>query len=145
MTHTATSIYHRLQNDPETTLADGTTESNVQSWYDTLDIQSREQAVASALSYTVVKDITAVRDIAGQQQSVADVIASHGDDPSQFDCAYILRANRTVVQYTTPGTPGKDALDAASAQAEMESHVDRTITRAVDEQLLSEAHSKFCQ
>jgi hypothetical protein len=143
---TASEIYARLiqrAGDGGLTLQDGVTENDVQSWYDGLDIQGRKKTVNQTLDRSLINDIHKEITIAGQSMSVADVIRSRDDDPSNFDCAYILRSNRTFVQYRVPQVAGKHAMSRSIAEAEMSDHVERLVARQVSAALLDEAVQKF--
>jgi|APHM01.1.fsa_nt_gi hypothetical protein len=143
---TATHIHDRLVEQAangQITLQDGLTESDVQSWYDGLDIQTRKQTVDDNLPREVITDIQRETTISGQSLSVADVIESRGDDPTDFDCAYLLRGGRTFVQYFRPRVGGKQAMDKPTAESEMADHADRIVTQQVSGQLLSEAIVQF--
>lgn len=143
---TASDVHDRLlaaANDGNLTLQDGLTESDVQTWYDGLDIQSRRNSADTAIERTLITDIHAETTISGQQMSVAEVIQTHNDDPANFECAYILGADRTVVQYTVPRVGGKQPMDEPTAETEMNKHVERLVTRQVSVDILDAAVQQF--
>jgi len=148
MTLTATEIYDRLtemDSDDETTfsLQADTTEADVQTWYDGLDIQGLETTADASIERTAVTDLQSSASIGADNLSVAEVIKSRNDDPANFDAAYVIRSDRTVVQYFKPYVGGKEPIPESDVTAEMESHVSKLVTRAVDAELLSRAETEF--
>lgn len=148
MTFTATEIYDRLieldsdNNDPFT-LADGTTESDIQTWLDSKDVAKLESEADNQIERTTVTDLSAAQGIGDNDLSMADVIESRGDDPVDFEAAYILRASRTFVQYFKRGVGGKQPITEADVQAELDDHVSEMVNRAVNAELLSRAKTEF--
>jgi hypothetical protein len=145
---TASELYDRLvrqANDGRLTLQDDVTESGVQKWYDGLDIASRKNAADAAISRTVVTDLTAERIISGEPTTVADVISSHGDDPSEFNCAYIISEKRSLVQYAVPHIGGKEPMDEATAKAEMSEHATQMATGRLNSEIFIDAVQKFSE
>jgi len=144
----ATQLYNRLtemHNDDGTefTLQADTTESDVQTWYDGIDTQVLESEIDSQITRTEITDLQASANIGPDNLSVAEVITSRNNDPANFDAAYVIRSDRTVVQYFKPYVGGKEPIPAADVTAEMESHVSKLATRAVNAELLSRAEAKF--
>ena len=148
MTLTATEIYDRLtemDSDDETTfsLQADTTEGDVQTWYDGIDTQTLEAEIDSQIARTAITDLQASANIGPDNLSVAEVITSRNNDPANFDAAYVIRSDRTVVQYFKPYVGGKEPIPQSDVTAEMESHVSKLVTRAVDAELLSRAETEF--
>jgi len=148
MTFTATELHDRLidldsdDSDPFT-LADGITESDVQTWLDGKDIAKLETESDNQIERTAVTDLSSPQGIGSDNLSVADVVESRNDDPSNFEAAYILRADRTFVQYFKRGVGGKQPIPETDVQAEMTDHVDEMVRRAVNAELLSRAQTQF--
>jgi len=148
MTLTATEIYDRLtemDSDDETnfSLQPDTTEADVQTWYDGIDTQTLKSEIDSQIARTAITDLQASANIGPDNLSVAEVITSRNNDPANFDAAYVIRSDRTVVQYFKPYVGGKEPIPAADVTAEMESHVSKLVTRAVNAELLSRAETEF--
>lgn len=148
MTLTATELYDRLteldsdDSDPFT-LADGTTESDVQTWLNSKDVSKLESEADSQIERTTVTDLSAPQGIGSDNLSVADAIASRNDDPTDFEAAYIIRADRTFVQYFKRGIGGKEPIPEADVQAELDNHVTEMVNRAVNAELLKRAKDEF--
>jgi hypothetical protein len=143
---TATDVHERLvelANDGELILQGGLEKSDVQAWYDGLDIQSRRSSANAAIERTLITDIHAETTISGQQMTVAEAIQSRNDDPANFNCAYILGADRTFVQYTIPRVGGKQPMDKPTAETEMQDHVERLVARQVSADILAAAVQQF--
>jgi hypothetical protein len=148
MTLTATEIYDRLtelDSDDETnfTLQADTTEADIQTWYDGVDTQTLESEIDSQIARTAITDLQASANIGPDNLSVAEVITSRNNDPADFDAAYVIRSDRTVVQYFKPYVGGKEPIPESDVTAEMESHVSKLVTRAVNAELLSRAETEF--
>jgi len=147
MALTATELYDRLteldsdDSDPFT-LGD-TTESDVQTWLDSKDVSTLESETDSQIERTTVTDLSAPKGIGDGDLSVADVIESRGDDPDDFESAYILRKSRTFVQYFKRDVGCKQPIPEADVQTELDDHVSEFVTRAVNAELLSQAKTKF--
>ena len=148
MTLTATEIYDRLtemDSDDESpfSLQADTTEADVQTWYDGIDTQTLASEIDSQIARTAITDLQASANIGADNLSVAEVITSRNNDPANFDAAYVIRSDRTVVQYFKPYVGGKEPIPESDVTAEMESHVSKLVTRAVNAELLSRAEAKF--
>jgi len=148
MTFTATELYDRLtdldsdDSDPFT-LADGITESDVQTWLDGKDLAKLKSEADSQIERTTVTDLSAPQGIGSDNLSVTDVIESRNDDPADFKSAYILRASRTFVQYFKRGVGGKEPIPEADVQSELDDHVAEMVDRAVNAELLTRAKTEF--
>jgi hypothetical protein len=148
MTFAATELYDRLtelDSDDTSTfaLSAGTTESDVQTWLDGQDVAALKSTADQKIERTTVTDLTAPQGIGDGNLSVAEVIESRGDDPAEFAAAYLLRENRTFVQYFRRGVSGKQPIPEADVQAELADHVDEMVRRAVNAELLSRAQTQF--
>jgi len=77
--------------------------------------------------------------------SVADVIRSRNDDPSNFDAAYIIRSDRTFVQYHKPGVGGKEPIPSADVQTWLDQNVSDMVSQVVNKTLLTDAKTNFGQ
>jgi len=148
MALTATEIYDRLtemDSDNETTfsLQADTTEGDVQTWYDGIDTQTLESEIDSQIARTAITDLQASANIGPDNLSVAEVITSRNNDPANFNAAYVIRSDRTIVQYFKPYVGGKEPIPESDVTAEMESHVSKVVTRAVNAELLSRAETEF--
>jgi len=147
MTLTASEIYDRLteldSDDNQFTLASGTTQSDVQTWLDNLDVSKLETEADNQIERTAVTDLSAPQGIGSDNLSVSDVIESRNDDPADFEAGYILRAGRTFVQYFQRGVGGKQPIAEVDAQAELDNHVAEMIDKAVAAELIKRAKSAF--
>jgi len=148
MTLTATEIHDRLtemDSDDKTTfsLQADTTEADVQTWYDGIDTQTLASEIDSQIERTTITDLQASVNIGPDNLSMAEVITSRNNDPANFDAAYVIRSDRTVVQYFKPYVGGKEPIPESDVTAEMESHVSKLVTRAVNAELLSRAETEF--
>lgn len=148
MPFTATQLYERLSeldNDDTNpfSLRDGVSESDVQAWYDSVDIAALESDADAAIDRVAVTDLTAAQDIGSEELSVADVIRSRNDDPADYEGAYLIRADRTVVQYFKPRVGGREPIPAADVEAWMGDHVSEMVNRAVNAILLDRARTEF--
>jgi len=147
MTLTASEIYDRLteldSDDNQFALASGTTQSDVQTWLDSLDVSKLETEADNQIERTAVTDLSAPQGIGSDNLSVADVIESRNDDPAGFEGAYILRASRTFVQYFQRGVGGKKPISQSDVQTEMEAHVSEMVNKAVASELLKRAKTQF--
>jgi len=148
MTLTAPEIYNRLaemdsdDKNPFSLQAD-TTEADVQTWYDRIDTQTLKSEIDSQIARTAITDLQASANIGPDNLSVAEVITSRNNDPADFDAAYVIRSDRTVVQYFKPYVGGKEPITESDVTAEMESHVSKLVTRAVNAELLTRAETEF--
>jgi len=148
MTLTAPEIYNRLaemdsdDKNPFSLQAD-TTEADVQTWYDRIDTQTLKSEIDSQIARTAITDLQASANIGPDNLSVAEVITSRNNDPADFDAAYVIRSDRTVVQYFKPYVGGKEPIPESDVTAEMESHVSKLVTRAVNAELLTRAETEF--
>jgi hypothetical protein len=150
MTLTATEIYNRLvelDSDDTTkfTLAYGVSESDVQTWLDGVGVGALVTDADSQIERSTVIDLSASQDIGGDNLSVADVIESRGDDPAEFDAAYVMRTDRTFVQYFRRGVGGKEPIPESDVADEMADHVAEQVSRLVSSELLSRAKAEFGQ
>lgn len=148
MTLTASEIYDRLtemDGDEQTAfeLQPNLAVSDVESWYANIDLEALKTEVDTRFERTAVTDLTAPQGIGGDNLSVADVIKSRNDDPSDYDSAYIMRSDRTVVQYFRPYIGGREPIPESEVDAAMESHVDDLVTQAVDGEILARAQTEF--
>lgn len=145
---TATEIYDRLteMDSDETnpfTLKTDTTESDVQTWLDGKDVAKLETEADNQIERTAITDLQADANISNDNLSVAEVIESHNDDPSNFDASYILLSGRTVVQYFKRGIGGKEPISESDVDAEMQDHVAEIVEGAVNNELLNRAKQEF--
>jgi len=99
----------------------------------------------SQITRTTVTDLTAAQGIGSDNLSVADVIRSRNDDPSNFDAAYIIRSDRTFVQYHKPGVGGKEPIPSADVQTWLDQNVSDMVSQVVDKTLLTDAKTNFGQ
>lgn len=148
MTLTATEIYDRLtemDSDDETnfSLQADTTEVDVQTWYDGIDTQTLEAEIDSQIARTAITDLQASANIGADNLSVAEVITSRNNDPANFDAAYVIRSDRTVVQYFKPYVGGKEAIPESDVHTSMEDHVGDLVSQAVSSELLRRAQAEF--
>lgn len=147
MTFTASELYDRLteldSEDNQFTLADRITQSDVETWLDNKGVSKLESEADNQIERTTATDLFASQGIGDGDLSVADVIESRGDNPADFEAAYILRASRTFVQYFERGVEGKQPIPESGVQAELDSHVAEMVDRAVNAELLSRAKTEF--
>jgi len=145
---TATDLYNRLtelnsdDNDPFV-IADGTTESDVQTWLDSKDVSKLESKADNQIKRTTVTDLSAPQKIGDKDLSVADVIESRNDDPSEYEAAYLLRSDKTIVQYFKPWIGGREPIPASDVDSWLSEHVSEMVDRAVNAELLSRAKVEF--
>ena len=149
MTLTATEIYDRLaeldsDDDSDFALATDTTESDVQTWYDNQDVSQLESEADSQIERTAITDLTQ-GDVGPDNLSVKECIESRNDDPANFEAAYVLRADRTFIQYFKPEIGGKEPIPEADVDAEMADHVAELVDRTVNAELLDRAKTEFGQ
>jgi hypothetical protein len=147
MTLTATELYDRLTElDSDATdpfaLQDGVTESDIQTWYDNQDVSQLESDADTQIERTAITDLTR-GDVGPDNLSVNECIKSRNDDPSNYEAAYVLRADRTFIQYFKPKVGGKEPIPEADVDAQMADHVAEKVERAVNAELLSRAKTEF--
>ena len=147
MTLTATEIYDRLteldsENDSDFTLATNTTESDVQTWYDNQDVSQLELEADSQIERTALTDLTQ-GNVGPDNLSVKECIKSRNDDPSNYDAAYVLRADRTFIQYFKPGVGGKEPIPEAEVETWLADHVSEMVERVVAGELMDRARAEF--
>jgi len=147
MTLTATELHDRLteldsKDGLDFTLATNTTESDVQMWYDNQDVSRLESDADSQIEQTAITDLTQ-GSVGPDNMSVKECIESRNDDPSNYDAAYVLRADRTFIQYFKPKVGGKEPIPEADVEAEMADRVAELVDRAVNSELLSRAKTEF--
>jgi len=148
MTLTATELYDRLTqlDSDETdsfTLSSGVSESDVETWLDSKDVTKLESEADSQIDRATITDLQADADISDDNLCVCDVIESHNDDPANFEAAYVMRTDRTYVQYFKRGVGGKQPIAESDVQAELDSHVAEMVNRAVTAELLKRAKTEF--
>lgn len=147
MTLTATEIYGRLteldsDDESDFTLATDTSESDVQTWYDNQDVSKLESDADSQIERTAITNLTQ-GSVGPDNLSVKKCIKSRNDDPDNFEAAYVLRKDRTFIQYFKPKVGGKEPISEADVEAEMTDHVAEMVGRAVNAELLSRAKTEF--
>ena len=147
MTLTATEIYDRLteldsDDDSDFALDGDTSESDVQTWYDNQDVSQLESDADSQIERTAITDLTQ-GDIGPDKLSVNECIESRNDDPSNYDAAYVLRADRTFIQYFKPEIGGKEPIPEDEVESWMADHVSELVDRAVNAELLDRAKTEF--
>ena len=149
MTLTATEIYDRLaeldsDDDSDFALDGDTTESDVQTWYDNQDVSQLESDADSQIERTAITDLTQ-GDVGPDNLSVNECIESRNDDPANFEAAYLLRADRTFIQYFKPEIGGKEPIPEADVETWMADHVAELVDRTVNAELLDRAKTEFGQ
>jgi len=146
---TATKLYDRLteldSDDNQFTLATDVTESDVQTWYDGVDTQTLKTETNNQIDRTTVTDLTDPQGIGGDDLSVADVIESRDDDPSEYEAAYLIRSDKTIVQYFKPKVGGREPIPASEVGSWLSEHVSEMVDRAVNAELLDRAKTEFGQ
>ena len=150
MTLTASEIYDRLteldSDDGSDFALDGdTSESDVETWLDGIDVDSLEADADDAIDRTTVTDLTTSQGIGPDDLSVAEVIESRNDDPSNYDAAYVVRADRTFVQYFKPGVGGKEPIPEDEVETWLDNHVSEMVERVVAGELMGRARTEFGQ
>ena len=150
MTLTATEIYDRLtkldSDDEQNFTLDGdTTEADVETWLDDIDVDGLEADADDAIDRTAVTDLTTPQGIGPDDLSVAEVIDSRNDDPSNYESAYIVRADRTFVQYFKPGIGGKEPIPEDEVDTWLADHVSEMVERVVAGELMDRARAEFGQ
>lgn len=148
MTLKASELFNRLteldsDDDNPFTLATDVAESDVQTWYDGIDIQALETEIDNEIDRTTVTDLSEPQGIGGGDLSVADVIKSRDDDPSEYDAAYLIRSDKTIVQYFKPRVGGREPIPASDVDNWMSDHVAEMVERAVNAELLPRAKTEF--
>jgi len=147
MTGRATYIYGRLvaedNNNTGFNLSKDVTESDVEGWLNNKDVAKLESQANGQISRLTVTDLEADVNVSNDDLCMCDVIESRGDDPNDFEAAYIIRSNRTFVQYFKRGVGGKQPIAEADVQTELDEHVTEMVNRAVNAELLSRAKSEF--
>ena len=149
MTLTATEIYDRLtelnsDDDSDFALDGDTTESDVQTWYDNQDVSQLESEADSQIERTAITDLTQ-GDVGPDNLSVNECIESRNDDPANYNAAYVLRADRTFIQYFKPEIGGKEPIPEADVETWMADHVSELVDRIVNAELLDRAKTEFGQ
>ena len=149
MTLTATEIYDRLteldsDDDSDFTLVTDTTESDVQTWYDNQDVSQLESDADSQIERAAITDLTQ-GDVGPNNLSVKECIESRNDDPNNYDAAYVLRTDRTFIQYFKPKVGGKEPIPEADVETWMADHVSELVDRTVNAELLDRAKTEFGQ
>jgi len=147
MTLSATEIYDRLvdlsDGQEPFALADGVTESDVQTWLDGVDVVALKTSADREIDRETVSDHSA--EIANGY-SLAEVIRSHNDDPETYGAAYVIRAQgQQIVQYKQPQVGGNQAMTDSEADDARENHVSTIVTRTVNAELLRRARLEFGQ
>jgi hypothetical protein len=148
MTLTATELYDRLieldsGSSGPFALADNATESDVVTWLDSKDVSKLETAADDEISRTAITDLQADVGIGDDNLCVCGVIESHNDNPDNYEAAYVIRADRTIVQYKKRGVGGNQPIAEADVQAELDAHVAEMVNRAVNAELLKRAKTEF--
>lgn len=148
MVMTATDIYERLREDDADkqvgfTLSDNVGESDVRSWYESVDVGGIRDSVRANYDTTVVTDLSKTHDIGVGGVSVNDVIKSRGDDPSQFDAAYIISGSKDVVQYFPPWESGKAPIGDNEVSDVLDSHLNNLVERQVNSEVVRRAKVEF--
>jgi len=147
MTLTASEIYDRLteldsDDESEFTLTSDTSESDVQTWYDGINVAKLESDADSQIERTALTDLTQ-GNVGPDNLSVNECIESRHDDPSNYEAAYVLRADRTFIQYFKPKVGGKEPIPESDVQTLMQAHVDDLVSKAVSAELLTRAQTEF--
>ena len=149
MTLTASEIHDRLteldsDDESDFTLVTDTTESDVQTWYDGIDVSQLESDADSQIERTAITDLTQ-GDVGPDNLSVNECIESRNDDPANYESAYLLRADRTFIQYFKPEIGGKEPIPEADVETWMADHVSELVDRIVNAELLDRAKTEFGQ
>ena len=150
MSLTASEIHDRLteldSDDEQDFALDGdTSESDVQAWLDGIDVAGLEADADDEIERTAVTDLTTSQGIGPDDLSVADVIKSRNDDPSNYDSAYVVRADRTFVQYFKPHIGGKEPIPEEEVETWLADHVAEMVERVVAGELMDRARAEFGQ
>jgi len=148
MSTIATRLFKRLTELDSSpinsfTLQSSVAESDVQSWFDSVDVADLKTTVDNQISRTIITDLEADAGIGDDNLCVCDVIESHNDDPDDYEAAYLIRADRTFVQYKKRGVAGNQPISEANVQAELDDHVSEMVDRAVNGELLNRAKTEF--
>lgn len=148
MIYSAADLYARLteldsDDTTEFTLADDVSESDVETWLDNQDVDSLKTDADGKIERETVTDLSEPKDIGGRDMSVGKVIESHNDDPKKAEAAYVMRADRTFVQYFKRGVGEKQPITEENVQSELDSHVSEMVNRAVNAELLERAKAEF--
>jgi len=149
MTLTATDLYDRLteldsDDKSDFSLATGVSESDVQTWFDNQNVSRLESEADSQIERTAITDLTQGA-VGPNNLSVNKCIESRDDDPDNFEAAYVLRADRTFIQYFKPKVGGKEPIPEADVETEMADHVAELVDRTVNAELLDRAQAEFGQ
>ena len=150
MSLTASEIHDRLteldSDDEQDFALDGdTSESDVETWLDGIDVAGLEADADDAIDRTTVTDLTTPQGIGPDDLSVADVIDSRNDDPTNFEAAYVVRADRTFVQYFKPHIGGKEPIPEADIETWLADHVAEMVERVLAGELMGRAKAEFGQ
>ena len=148
MSLTPSEIYDRLtrlDSDDERnfTLNGDTTEADVEAWLDRIDVTGLKAEADDSIERVTVTDLSERNGIGPDDMSVADVINSRNDDPSNYDAAYVVRADRTFVQYFKPGIGGKEPIPEGEVEACLADHVSNMVDRIVAGELMDRARAEF--
>ena len=148
MSLTASEIHDRLteldSDDEQDFVLDGdTSKSDVEAWLDGIDVSALEADADDGIDRTAVTDMTTSQGIGPDGLSVADVIDSRNDDPSNYDAAYIVRGDRTFVQYFKPGVGGKEPIPEEEVETWLADHVSEMVERIVAGRLVDGAKAEF--
>jgi len=147
MTLTAPDIYDRLteldnDDDSDFTLATDTTQSDVQTWYDNQDVSQLESEADSQIDRTTVTDLTQ-GSVGPDNLSINECIESRNDDPSNYEAAYLLRADRTFIQYFKRAVGGKEPIPESEVDTALADHVAEMVDRSVSRELMERAKTEF--
>jgi len=147
MTLTAPDIYDRLteldnDDDSDFTLATDTTQSDVQTWYDNQDVSQLESEADSQIDRTTVTDLTQ-GSVGPDNLSINECIESRNDDPSNYEAAYLLRADRTFIQYFKRAVGGKEPILESEVDTALADHVAEMVDRSVSSELMERAKTEF--
>lgn len=147
MTLTATDIHDRLieldsTDDTAFTLKTDTTEADVQTWRDGIDVARLESEADAQIERTAITDLTE-GNIGPKNLSLNECIKSRNDDPSDYEAAYVLRADRTFIQYFKPYIGGKEPIPESDVHTAMEDHVADLVTQTINAELLKWAQAEF--
>lgn len=145
MSYTATELYDVLielsNNQPDPfTLADGVTESDVDTWLSNQDVSALESQYDDAITRTTIPTLD---DNATDTHTLRKIIESRNDDPSNFESGYAIRADKTIIQYHKPWVGGKEPMTETEADSLREEHVGKMVERAVNGDLLDDAKTEF--
>jgi hypothetical protein len=147
MTLTAPEIYDRLteldsDDNSDFTLATDTSESDIQTWYDGIDVSQLESDADSQIDRTAITDLSQ-GSVGPDNLSVNECIKSRNHDPANFEAAYVMRTDRSFIQYFKPKVGGREPIPEADVKSWMGDHVADMVDRAVNAELLSRAKTEF--